>query len=322
MGGSSDDTASLDLGTSAAGLCAGSPGGPPRRNTVNGTGNGAAGSCLRESETGLSAERSSNIDTALARLGASATGLGASTESTPGGDDAVNGASVGVAVRFVGEGGAGLATVGDGGGHDPESVLGAGATAHRADSPGRPGRNDTVNRAGLGAALAAFLEVRAHVAPVVGVSDNASGAELLALTAGLGAGRPGGPVRDKAVHGAVAVAAHLLVEKIGADHTTMGSSGDDAPGASVGANATGLGTDAPVVEVGDDTVNRAHLGVALTRLGKGRTQLAAEGNVAGDGACARLGPSAAGLGAGGPVIPGGHNAVDGAVEGVASSLLG
>jgi len=178
-----------------------------------------------------------------------------------------------------------------------------------ARAPGRPARNHAVGGAGLFVALRVLDESTAGSATVVLGVDDGAAAPHLASAAGLVTAGVFTPVGKLAVNGAGSGLASLGSGEGGALLATHESLGGDGTSAGLGALATGVGAGGPGGPVSNNAVNGAKVRVALLHGVEGRASLAVAG-VGGDNYTpARLGASAARLGASGEGRPGRNNAV-------------
>jgi len=134
--------------------------------------------------------------------------------------------------------------------------------------------------------------------------------------AGLGAGTPGVPGMNAVIRARVSVAVLLALDRI-AVFATVGDVGDNRPGTVLDATATKLVASCPCIPVGEDTVDGTGLSRANAVLCIDRTGYATVRNVGNNGTDARLTASSARNGASRPCSPRGHDAVNGATEGVA-----
>jgi hypothetical protein len=117
------------------------------------------------------------------------------------------------------------------GSHGTCAFLGASAASLGASTPGRPGRDDTVNGASSGIAGAGLLKGQAGNTAVSGRSVDTAGTALGAGAAGLGAGGPIPPLGQNAVNGAGRGVATFSCCQSGAGDATMVSSSDNNTGA-------------------------------------------------------------------------------------------
>jgi hypothetical protein len=127
-----------------------------------------------------------------------------------------------------------------------------------------------------------LLESGARLAAVGDLSSDGAITGLRASTASLGAGGPGRPGRDDAVHGArLGVASALLVKR--ALHTPVLGHDDDSDRANLAAGATGAAASCPCIER-VLTVDRARVSVAVLLLSESGASYATMRSSGGHGA--------------------------------------
>jgi len=215
------------------------------------------------------------------------------------------------------EAGTGDTAVGSSSGDGAAAGLCAVTAGDAAFGPCGEGRDDAVDRASLLVAVLTLIKLRTDNTAVGSGSGDCAGTGLRPLAAGLGASGPCGPVGDDTVDGASLLVALLCFLEFRAGGAAVGSRCSDGASAGLGAGAAGLVANIPGGPFGDGAVDRAGVVVALAVLGEIGADLAAVGDVAGDGAAAGLGAGVTGVGAGVPCLPARDDAVDGAGIGVA-----
>jgi hypothetical protein len=152
--GNSDDGTRLGLGTSTARLGASTVSGPARHSAINRAVLGVA-NALFLGGASVTTVLGSDVDLVVARLGASATSLGASGPGVPG-MLAVDGARVGVAVLLSRDLVAWLAAELSSSDYRLGLSVDTTATKLRASRPTTPSRDDAVDGAFLGTAGTVF----------------------------------------------------------------------------------------------------------------------------------------------------------------------
>jgi len=276
---------------------------------VNRAVHGLAGLLVEEVGANNAASGSLAGDGALAEGSATTAGLGASGPLGPGRHDAVNGASASTAILGRGKGGGAslAAELGDAG-DDASSGVGTSAASLGASTVGRPGGNDAINRAGVGVALLGLEEARALVATPDRVHSDLAGAGSGTGAASLGAraeSRPGG---SGAVNRTGASAASYNLTEHATGLAAVGSGGHLLAGTSLEASATS-DTAGRVGSPGTGlAISRASVGVAAL-LGLGGVAVTAVVGLGDDVAYTDSSAGTAGLGAGSPGGPFGHDAV-------------
>jgi hypothetical protein len=222
---------------------------------------------------------------------------------------AVDGAFVGVALLLVGELRALLATelrvVLDG----TLTVLEASAARGSASTEGAELGNLAVNSAGVGVAGERLGGTAGALLAAVGsLGEGLAGAGLDALAAGLGAGRPLGPLAHLAVGRALHEEAtdslvlddsHVVDVLLGGRALLAAELGshDDTFVARLEASATGLGALGELAVVRDDAIDRAGMSHALRLFLNVRADTAAVLGLGDNLAGTLLGASSTGLGA-------------------------
>lgn len=178
-----------------------------------------------------------------------------------------------------------------------------------ARAPGRPARDHAVGGAGLFIALGVLDESTAGSTTIVLSVNDGAATPHLASAASLVTAGVFTPVGELAVNRARSGLAGLGSGEGRTLLATHESLGGDGTSAGLGALATGVGAGRPGGPVSNNTVNGAKVLVALLHGAEGRTCLAVAGVGGHNNTPARLGASAAGLGASGEGGPGRNNAV-------------
>lgn len=328
-----DNRAGAGVGTTAAGVGAGSPGAEHTNFAVNGAFVGVALARYGKAAAKLAAELRVGLDGAFTGLNTGAAGLGAGAVFTEFSEYAVNSASMGVALASLGvAAGAGLAAVL---GSD-EGLAGTGLDARTAGlgagGEGAPLGNGAVSRAGHeeaggglvlnnGHVVDVLFSGRASLAAELGLHDDTLVAGLEASTAALGALGEFTIVGDDAVDGAGMGHALGIFFNVGALTAAEFGLGLDGTSALLGASTAGFGASRPGAEAGDSAVDGAGETVAGHGFLEAGASLAVEGsgNLYATGAV--LGARGASAGAGRPSGEFLNNTVDGAGVGGAGTRL-
>lgn len=183
VGSCSHNRSSSSPGTSTASGGARGPITPSGLHTVCRAGLRIAGAFSGEARAAETTELSRGCHSAALRLRTNSARLTASTIAGPGRYLAVNRAVGSVALASVGEAGAALAAVRDIGGNGASLLLGACVAGLAASTVGTPGRDDTIDRAGMGVAHLLFSKAWANEAAVGSVSNNAPRTRLASSAA-------------------------------------------------------------------------------------------------------------------------------------------
>ena len=319
VGSSCAHRASAGLHATTASGGAGTVAGPFSLHTGDRAKEGVAGDRLAESGASNATKGSLALDTAGLGLRAGGAGLGAGAPFTVARYHAVDRAGLSVAVLGLSKSGASNTTVSTRGGYATRAVLRASAAGLGAGGPGCPSSDYAIYGAGLSVAALLLRKRSTNVPAELRVGSYTTRAALGASAAGERAGGPGGPRGNFAVNRARAVGARLGLGQGRAGDAAMGNGGGNSAGTCLGTLGAGLRALGPSREGGDNAVNGAGLGVATAGLIQGRAYLAAEGDVTSNTAVASLGASATSQGAGGPLSPFGHYAINGTGMRVASA---
>jgi hypothetical protein len=319
VGSRVDHRASLGLAAGTTSLGAGSVSRPAGDLAVDGASKGAAASGGSASGAGSTVVGSRVDYRTSPGLGASAAGLGAGSVARPAGNLAVDGAAEEVAVGSGSASGAGSTTVGSGDDDGARLGLGASAAGLGAAAIARPTGKLAVDGTSESAAASGGSESGATDTAVALGSHDRTSLGLGASAAGLGAGSVARPAGDLAVDGAGLHVAHALF-LVGAFVTSVLSSDGNVVGASLHAEATGLGAGGPGVP-GVFAVDGARVSVAVLRGRESGAHLAAVSDVGDNGASTLFYAASAKFGASGESSPAGEDAVDRAGLGVAGLVV-
>jgi hypothetical protein len=321
------DEAVLVRGTATAGKGAGAPVAPCGHDAVDRAAVLVAviGSSVYVTTGAADTTMGSSLDDGPYLVGRTAAArLVAGGPIAPAGDHAVHGARMSVASLLVGERGASSTAVARGGADGTVTMLGAAIASCCASAKLAPAGHRAINRA-----IVSVARVAHGVDLAAGAADTTMGSSLNdgpslgsgSRTASLVAGGPTVPTGDDAIDGARMSVASLLTGERGASSTAVAHGGADGTVTVLGATIASCCTSAVRAKCRNNTVDRTVVRVA----GIGECMDVAAG--AADTAVGsglddrpRLGAltAAARLGAIGPSVPTGDNAIDGAGVSVAS----
>jgi hypothetical protein len=248
VGSRHNHRAGMDLGAGTASGRARAPVRPGGELAVDGAGLGVTVlAALELSGAGHAVVGLWSDDNARASLLAGAAHLVACTVGAPGGEDAVDGAGLGVAAVWFGAVLTDSATVG-GSSDDGASTSVAASTASRgACGVHRPPREHAADGARMSVASQALSTRATSDPPMVLGADDRARAHLLATAAGEVAGTIIAPWRDNAVNGAGNSVAALGEDHVGGALDAAVSTGsDDRPRNVDRAGAAGLGAGGPL----------------------------------------------------------------------------
>jgi hypothetical protein len=234
----------------------------------------------------------------------------------PAGDDAVHGADVLVAITAFTKRGASNTAEAHRGSDETVLVHLATSTGKCACTPIAPPGHDAVDRATVRVAVfgdGVGVAAGALDATVIGSTDDGARLAVSTGAAGLGAVSPAGPAGDNAIDGAdVRVARNEGMQIRACDATVAHGLGDSTGLVRVTAAASD-GTSAPSAPFGDDAVDGAAVGIAVSgnrvRFATGATNTSVSGGLD-DGAALGLGARVARLAAAGPRGPSRDDAID------------
>jgi hypothetical protein len=323
MGSSLDDGPCLGGGTGAARLGAIGPSVPVGDNAVHG-----ARVCIADLHTSEYGTCSATVahggrhSPAPVRVTAAASD-GTSAPSAPFGDDAVDGAAVGVAGIGCGVGVATWAldaTVCESLDDRPSLGGGSGTTGLVAGGPSVPTGDNAIDGADVGVASLLGLQIRACDATVAHGLGDSTGLVRVTAAAIDGTSAPSAPFGDDAVDGAavgVAVSGNRVRFATGATNTSVESSLDYGASLRSGADAAGPVAGGPSVPAGDDAIDRAGVGIARLIRDENRAGSTAMAHGLGDSTVLVRVATAASESTSAVVAPFGDNAIDRAAVGVA-----
>jgi hypothetical protein len=258
-----------ELGTSTTGLGARAPGGPGRKDAVNGASLGPAGGGRGQSGAHYTAVLDVSDNGTRLGHGASAAGLGAGTVSGPAGDLAVDDASKSVAWVGGSQHRAGHAAKLGSGDDGTRLALGASTAGLGADTVDVPGRDLAVNGAKLIVARASF-GLGARVTIVLVGSDNNVVTRLIASGTCLAATSPRIPFEFTVDFARTSVAVTFFLESRAARATANGTPGDHT-GARLNATVAWLRAFAPGSPAANSAGFWATESVAVDSVCKGTT---------------------------------------------------
>jgi hypothetical protein len=291
---------------------------PGRHDTVNGALLGFAFLLFDECGASVATVLALADDLTSAAGGTDTTGMRANRPTGPPGNPAVDGAHTGGTRALLLEGGAGLATVTSGGEDVANALLVTLAAGLVAGGPSTPRFHDTIDRASLFVASNLLGHDATQKAAKLRLSNNLAGTGHRPTATRHGARTVLGPGGELAMDRAVVGLALALVEEVGADNTAGSSLASDGALATLVAAAAGLAAGSPLGPSRNRAVNRASTLLALASLtGRSGALLAAVSSRGHDDTSTRLATGAAGLGALAVRAPGGNDAVDGTLTGVA-----